>query len=76
MFPFLLLLFAASPSTDTLRLSEAIRLAREASPMLRAEHLRAMAATERVSQAAAFPDPEHQNRSGSGAACGIVMAGS
>ena len=57
MFPFLLLLFAASPSTDTLRLSEAIRLAREASPMLRAEHLRAMAATERVSQAAAFPDP-------------------
>ena len=57
MFPFLLLLFAASPSADTLRLTEAIRLAREANPMLRAQHLRAMAATERISQAAAFPDP-------------------
>jgi outer membrane protein TolC len=57
MFPFLLLLFAASPSADTLRLTEAIRLAREANPMLRAQHLRAMAATERIWQAAAFPDP-------------------
>ena len=49
----------ASPvSADTLRLSDAVALARTGNPMLRAARLRADAATERVPQAGALPDPE------------------
>ena len=43
---------------DTLRAEDAVRLAREANPMLRAARLRADAARERVPQAGALPDPE------------------
>ncbi len=46
----------AAPA-DTLYLSDALSIAREASPHLRAERLRSEAAAERVSQAGALPDP-------------------
>lgn len=42
---------------DTLRLTSAIELARTANPMLRAARLRADAATERIAQRGAWPDP-------------------
>ncbi len=48
----------ASAASDTLRLAEAVALAREANPMLRAERLRAAAARERIPQAGAWPEPE------------------
>jgi len=44
-------------TSDTLRLTSAIELARTANPMLRAARLRADAATERVAQGGAWPDP-------------------
>ncbi len=43
---------------DTLGLTEAVALVREANPMLRAARLRADAAAERVPQAGALPDPQ------------------
>ncbi len=50
---------AGHPQTgDTLRLAQAITLARSANPMLRAARLRADAARERIPQAGALPDPE------------------
>jgi outer membrane protein TolC len=52
------LVVASPPTADTLRLEEAVRLARAANPMLRAERLRAVAAAERVPQAGAFPEPQ------------------
>ncbi len=45
-------------SGDTLRIADAVRIAREANPMLRAARLRADAATARIPQAGALPDPE------------------
>ena len=62
-----LVAFAATPGVcaqapasppDTLRLAEAIAIARAANPMLRADRLRAMAASERVAPAGAWNDPE------------------
>ena len=47
----------ASRARDTLRLASAIELARTANPMLHASRLRADAATERVAQRGAWPDP-------------------
>jgi len=49
---------AAVTGTDTLRLAVAVAAARESNPMLRAARLSADAATERVSQAGALPDPQ------------------
>src|SRR5574341_1434556 len=43
---------------DTLRIADAVRIAREANPMLRAARLRADAASARILQAGALPDPE------------------
>lgn len=43
---------------DTLRVAAAVRIAREANPMLRAARLEADAAAERIPQAGALPDPE------------------
>lgn len=43
---------------EPLSIDEAVSLAREANPMLRAARLRADAASERVSQAGALPDPQ------------------
>ncbi len=43
--------------SDTLRLSEAVAMAREANPMLRAEQLQARASAERAGQAGAWPEP-------------------
>src|SRR5574341_1341931 len=45
---------------DTLRLAEAVSVARSANPMLRAARLKADAAAERIPQAGALPDPELQ----------------
>ena len=52
----------ASPvaPADTLRLADAVALARQANPMLRAARLEADAAAERVPQAGALPDPQLQ----------------
>jgi len=44
--------------TDTLRLAAALSLARSTNPMLAAARLRADAASERISQAGALPDPQ------------------
>ena len=49
-------LLAQAPA-DTLRLGQAVAMARETNPALRAAMLRAEAAVERVSQAGALPDP-------------------
>ncbi len=48
----------SAPPGDTLRLAQAITLARSANPMLRAARLQADAAAERIPQAGALPDPE------------------
>ncbi len=48
---------SAQSQADTLRLSQAVTMARETNPALRAAMLRAAAATERVPQAGALPDP-------------------
>jgi len=48
---------SARPAVDTLRLVDALTLARSANPMLQAARLRADAAEARASQAGAFPDP-------------------
>lgn len=45
-------------AVDTLRLAEALRLARETNPMLQAARLRADVATARIPQAGALPDPQ------------------
>lgn len=51
---------AAYESADTLQLAEAIQIARQANPSLHAARLQADAMAERVSQAAALPDPQLQ----------------
>ena len=48
---------AASQKADTLRLSDAIAIAREANPMLQALRLQADAADARIPQARVLPDP-------------------
>ncbi len=48
---------AAAQAADTLTVREAVAVALEANPMLRAARLRAAAAAERVPQAGALPDP-------------------
>ena len=48
---------AGSQQADTLRLSDAIAIAREANPLLRAFRLRADAADARIPQAGVLPDP-------------------
>ncbi len=49
---------AGGPGGDTLRLADAVEIARQANPMLRAARLQADAARERVPQAGALPDPQ------------------
>jgi cobalt-zinc-cadmium efflux system outer membrane protein len=50
---------AGTPApADTLRLADAVALARAANPMLAAARLRAEAAAERVAPAGALPDPQ------------------
>src|SRR5262245_4511994 len=51
---------AQTPGDDTLRLAEAVRLVREANPMLRAARASATAAEQRVGPAGALPDPQLQ----------------
>lgn len=51
---------AQAPPGDTLRLAEALRVAREANPMLRAAHASATAAAQRIGPAGALPDPQLQ----------------
>ena len=48
----------APTAADTLRLADAIRIARESNPMLRAARSGAVAAEERVGPAGALPDPQ------------------
>lgn len=48
---------AQAPAPDTLRLAEAVRLARQQNPALRAARYQAAAGAERVAQAGARPDP-------------------
>lgn len=48
---------AQEPQGDTLTLHRAVDLAREANPMLQAARLRADAASQRIPQAGALPDP-------------------
>lgn len=45
---------------DTLRIAQALQVARDANPMLRASRLSAQAATQRVGPAGALPDPQLQ----------------
>lgn len=55
------LLAAQAPTTgDTLRVSEAVRIARAANPMLRAARASATAAGQRIGPAGALPDPQLQ----------------
>ena len=55
------LLAAQAPTTgDTLRVSEAVRIARAANPMLRAARALATAAGQRIGPAGALPDPQVQ----------------
>ena len=51
---------AQSPGGDTLRLADAVRVALEANPMLRAARASAAAAGQRVGPAGALPDPQLQ----------------
>jgi outer membrane protein, heavy metal efflux system len=51
---------AQSVAPDTLRLAEALRVAREGNPMLRAARASAAAAAQRVGPAGALPDPQLQ----------------
>jgi outer membrane protein TolC len=51
---------AAPPSADTFTVAEALRIAREANPMLRAARASATAAAQRVGPAGALPDPQLQ----------------
>ncbi|MDP3910519.1 MAG: TolC family protein [Gemmatimonadales bacterium] len=58
-----LLAAAAAPvvaQDDTLRLADALRIARESNPMLRAARSAAEAATARIGPAGALPDPQLQ----------------
>ena len=48
---------ASHAPSDTLRLAEAVALARSANPMLRAEQLQARASAERAAQTGAWPEP-------------------
>ncbi len=57
---FALCLSAQTPGSDTLRLSEAVQMALQANPMLRATRASAVAAAQRVGPAGALPDPEIQ----------------
>jgi len=57
---FALCLSAQTPGSDTLRLSEAIQMALQANPMLRATRASAVAAAQRIGPAGALPDPEIQ----------------
>src|SRR6266540_6635178 len=50
----------AAAQGDTLTLSDALRIAREANPMLRAARASATAAGERIGPAGALPDPQLQ----------------
>ena len=50
----------AATQGDTLRLADALRIAREANPMLRAARASATAAGERIGPAGALPDPQLQ----------------
>jgi outer membrane protein TolC len=50
----------AQPRSDTLRLAEAVRFARETNPMLRAAQASAAAAEQRIGPAGALPDPQLQ----------------
>lgn len=55
------LLAAQAPTTgDTLRVTEAVRIARAANPMLRAARASATAAGQRIGPAGALPDPQVQ----------------
>lgn len=55
------LLAAQAPTTgDTLRVTDAVRIARAANPMLRAARFSALAASHRVGPAGALPDPQLQ----------------
>ena len=49
-----------TPPPDTLRVADALRIAHEASPMLRAVRASAAAASQRVGPAGALPDPQLQ----------------
>jgi len=51
---------AQAASADTLRVAHALRIAREANPMLRAARASATAASQRVGPAGALPDPQLQ----------------
>lgn len=51
---------AQAQHVDTLRLAEALQIARQANPMLRAARASASAATQRVGPAGALPDPQLQ----------------
>ena len=51
---------AQAPAGDTLRLADAVRIALEANPMLRATRASAAAAGQRVGPAGALPDPQLQ----------------
>jgi outer membrane protein TolC len=51
---------AQAVPTDTLTVAEALRIAREANPMLRAARASARAAGERIGPAGALPDPQLQ----------------
>ena len=50
----------AAAQSDTLTLPDALRLAREANPMLRAARASATAASQRIGPAGALPDPQLQ----------------
>jgi len=51
---------AQTAATDTLTVAEALRIAREANPMLRAARASATAAEERIGPAGSLPDPQLQ----------------
>jgi len=51
---------AQAASTDTLTVATALRIAREANPMLRAARASATAAAQRIGPAGALPDPQLQ----------------
>jgi len=54
------LVLGASQGPDTLRLADALQLARRANPMLAAARAEAVAAAARIGPAGALPDPELQ----------------
>jgi cobalt-zinc-cadmium efflux system outer membrane protein len=56
----LALVLSRAQSADTLRAADALRIAREANPMLRAARASATAAGQRIGPAGALPDPQLQ----------------